>query len=177
MRKSPPGVSQGPAEVFRKRFFWISLAAIIITGTILLLIILVIGKGGSTDLAIVKDGFWIRPYHEGGLHCAIVSIQNQSNRTSPKFGVHFYRGDPNKYGPMTHSAGPIKPGEVWNERTQPFALKEGVNEILVVLDPYDQVGESDETNNRALLTVVANENKIIKKTLSCPLGKSAKSHK
>ena len=92
-------------------------------------------------------------------------------RVSRSFRVRFYRGDPadnlNEKGqPQTGSygAGPIKPGDVWNEKTLPFALGEGVNEFYVILDTEDLVAETDETNNSALLKVLVKEGQISKAT-------------
>jgi hypothetical protein len=115
----------------------------------------------TIDVAV--ESFDIRPYPEGGLYTATVSIRNKGTKESPKFGVNFYRGDPNETKPMTHEAGPIKPGKVWNERSMPFALKEGANEIAVLLDPDNTIGESDRTNNEASMKVVVKDGKIVEK--------------
>lgn len=116
---------------------------------------------GAIDVAI--EDFKIRPYLEGGLYSVVVSIRNKGDRVSPKFGVYFYRDYPDKKKPMTHGAGPIKPGDIWNEVSMPFALKEGVNELWVVIDPHDKVAESDETNNRAHMRVSLRQGIIVEK--------------
>jgi hypothetical protein len=76
---------------------------------------------------------------------------------------------------MTHGAGPIKPGDVWNEGSMPFALKEGTNEIAVVLDPANLISESNEMNNQALMTVVVKDGKIVEKKVSISSAKVEKS--
>lgn len=161
MRKSSPSDSQGPAIVLRKRFWWVGLAAIITAAAILLLMVTLMAKRRTIDLVIAKNSFEIRPYSEGGLHSVVFSIRNEGNTASREFRLYFYRDDPDQLNPMDHGAGPIEPGDVWNAMSGPFALKEGVNEIVVVLDPHDAVKESDETNNRASLRVVVSEGQIV----------------
>jgi len=118
---------------------------------------------GAIDVAI--EDFKIKPYPEGGLYSVIVSIRNKGSRASPAFGVYFYRGDPDKVKPMTHGAGPIKPGDIWNEASMPFALKEGVNDMVVAIDPENAIAESDETNNRASMTIIIKDGNIVEQSV------------
>jgi uncharacterized membrane protein len=122
----------------------------------------------ETDIAI--EDIRIHPYREGGLYSVTVSIRNKAEGVSPKFGVYFYQGDPSDVKPMTHGAGPIEPGDGWNERSMPFALKEGTNQIIAIIDPDDSVAESDENNNRAWIRLIVNEGRITNKTTG--FGKS-----
>jgi hypothetical protein len=124
----------------------------------------------SSDQDIAIEGIRIDPYREGGLYSVTVSIRNKGEGVSPKFGVYFYQGDPGNVKPMTHGAGPIEPGDVWNARSMPFALKEGINQIAAIIDPDDSVAESDENNNRAWIRLVVNEGRITDKTTG--FGKS-----
>jgi hypothetical protein len=119
---------------------------------------------GVADVAV--EDFDIQPYPEGGLYSVFASIRNKGESTSPKFRVYFYKNDPERKKPMNHGAGPIKPGDVWNEGSMPFALQEGTNEIAVVLDPDNTIGESDRTNNEASIKVVVKDGKIIDKKVS-----------
>ena len=48
----------------------------------------------------------------------------------------------------------------------PFALREGTNEIAVLLDPDNTLGESDRTNNEASMKVVVKDGKIVEKKVS-----------
>jgi len=160
----------------RQKYLWRISSFVIITAVILLVMVTVIDKKKSIDLAIAKNGFNIHPRPDGGLYFVVVSILNQGKFVSPEFPVNFYHGKPDQVEPKTHRAGPIEPGDVWREGTVPFALKEGVNEIVVVLDPYDKVEESNETNNSALLQVVVRQSKIVEKTLSCPFVKNQENH-
>jgi subtilase family serine protease len=96
---------------------------------------------------------------------ATVSIRNNGQAPSPKFIVNFYLGDPENVEPMTHGAGPIKPGEVWNEWSGPFGLNEGINEITVVLDPANLVDEPDEQNNSAVMEVTIKDGQIVEKSV------------
>ncbi|MHC5059673.1 MAG: DUF4019 domain-containing protein [Planctomycetota bacterium] len=124
--------------------------------------------GLKADMAI--EDVRIQPYQQGGLYTVTVSIRNKGKSSSPKFGVYFYQGDPSEVEPMTHGAGPIEPGDVWNERSMPFALKEGTNQITAIIDPDNSVAESDENNNHAWIRLVVNENRITDKTTG--FGKS-----
>ncbi len=128
-------------------------------------------ESGTVDIAI--DDFKIRPYPEGGLYSVVVSIKNKGNITSSDFGVYFYRNDPDKRKPMTHKAGPIKAGDVWNESSMPFALKRGINKIVVVIDPDNRIAESDETNNSASMKVVVKNGQIIEKKVTIKTAKKA----
>ncbi len=119
------------------------------------------GENISVDIGI--EDFDIQQYPEGGLYTVTVSIRNKGSAESPSFGVYFYRGDPNEVKPMTHGAGPIKAGDVWREGSMPFALKEGTNEITVILDPTDEIGESNETDNEASMKVVVKDGRIVDK--------------
>ncbi|MFC1677884.1 CARDB domain-containing protein [Planctomycetota bacterium] len=146
-----------------KNLWWSGLIAvvIIVIAIIFMLMVSVVDKKQSIDLAIAKNGFNIQPQPDGELYFVVVSILNQGKVISPEFPVNFYHGNPEQVEPKIHHAGPIEPGDVWRESTVPFALKEGVNEIFVVLDPYDKVKESDETNNSASLRVIFNEGQIV----------------
>jgi hypothetical protein len=162
----------------RKRFFRVGLAAVVIAAVAAsVLAILMLGGPRNVDMAIGKDGLSIQPYRERGLHTFTVAIINRGRSTSPQFGVYFYRGDPCQVAPWTHSAGPIEPGGLWGERTLPFALDEGTNQITVVLDPDNLVVESEETNNRASLNVVVSKGEIVEKTPSYPGGSSEETQK
>jgi beta-lactamase regulating signal transducer with metallopeptidase domain/outer membrane lipoprotein-sorting protein len=123
-------------------------------------------KTGAEVVDVAVEDFNISPYPAGGLYTVTVSIRNRGRAESPKFGVNFYRGDPNEVKPMIHEAGPIKPGDVWREGSMPFALKEGANEIAVLLDPDNTLGESDRTNNEASMKVVVKDGKIVEKKVS-----------
>jgi hypothetical protein len=135
---------------------------------------------GTID--IVAEDFTIRPYPAGGLYTVTVAIRNKGSQEAPPFRLNFYQGDPannlDLHGkPQTgsHGAGPIKPGDVWNESSSPFALKEGLNEIVVVLNTDRSVTESDETNNRASMKVVVEDGRIIEELISCPDSNNPKS--
>jgi hypothetical protein len=124
----------------------------------------------KTDVA--AEDFRIRPYPAGGLYTVTVAIRNNGSQQAPSFRLNFYQGDPannlNLHGKQqsgSHGAGPIKPGNVWNETSSPFALKEGSNEIVVVLDTDQSIAESDETNNLASMTVVVKDGRIIEKSV------------
>jgi hypothetical protein len=93
------------------------------------------------------------------------------------FKVYFYRNDPDHLKPMTHGAGPIKPGGVWHEGSMPFALKEGTNEIAAVLDPANLISESNEMDNQASMTVIVKDGKIVDKKVSISSAEVEKAEK
>ena len=134
-------------------------------------------KTGAGIVDVAVEDFNILPYPEGGLYTMTVSIRNKGEGTSPKFRVYFYKNDADRKNPMKHEAGPIKPGEVWKEGSMPFALKEGTNELAVVLDPDNTIGESDRTNNEASMTVVVKDGKIVEKKVSLSLAKDMTSRR
>jgi beta-lactamase regulating signal transducer with metallopeptidase domain len=126
---------------------------------------------GTIDVAV--EDFRINPYPAGGLYTVTVAIRNKGSQEAPPFRLNFYQSDPannlNLHGkPQTgsHGAGPIKPGDVWNESSSPFALKEGLNEITVVLNTDQRVPESDETNNRAFMRLIVKDGQIKEKSVS-----------
>jgi hypothetical protein len=119
-------------------------------------------SGKGYDVAI--EDFQLLPGLSQGLHTAVVSIRNRGDTTSPQVIVRFHAGDPT-VDDVIHGAGPIQPGDKWNEGSADFALKEGRNEVQVVLDPDDIVDELDETNNRAVLRVVANDGRIVEQSM------------
>jgi hypothetical protein len=105
----------------------------------------------------------------------VVSIQNGSRLTIPRFKLNFYRGDPNKNldeaGSVhggSHGAGPLEPGKQWNERTRDFHLTDGQYEFNVVLDFDNSISEIDEDNNRAVLHVKIEDGRIADKLVTCP---------
>jgi len=174
MRRSSPNTWQHAAGERSKSRLWIGLVVILILAALGSVgVLLLIGLHPEVDIAIgQRDGFAIHPYRESGLHTVTVAIINRGKGSAGRFGVYFYRGDPNKVQAMTHNAGPIKSGGMWRERSMPFALNEGLNHIEVVLDPESIIKETDETNNRALLEVVFREGKIVEQTPSYPGARS-----
>ncbi|OHB56887.1 MAG: hypothetical protein A2Y12_03010 [Planctomycetes bacterium GWF2_42_9] len=130
-------------------------------------------SGDSHDVDVYIEDFNIYPYDVGELYRLTVKIGNKGAATSPAFRMNFYKGDP-KYNlnlfdkPQSgnHGAGPIKPGEFWNECSQPFAINEGENYFSAVLDTENNIAESNENNNQAILFVKAENGKIIKKFVS-----------
>jgi beta-lactamase regulating signal transducer with metallopeptidase domain len=117
-------------------------------------------SGAGCDVAIEECRVVAVP--ERGTFAAHVSIRNRGRAASPQFIVDFYLGDPKTAKPMIHGAGPIQPDGVWNESSQPFGLKEGVNQVQVALDPAGMVDELDRTNNRVLVTVEVHDGQIVK---------------
>jgi hypothetical protein len=97
------------------------------------------------------------------LYYAVASIRNYGKVTSPALLVSFCRDVASHVKPTIHGAGPIEPGKVWDECSSSFGLKEGVNEVSVVLDPANMVEELNESNNRALLRVVVEDGRIVEK--------------
>ena len=105
----------------------------------------------------------------------MVSIQNRSNVTIPRFKLRFYRGDPSKNQDEAgneqegwHGAGPIEPDKTWGERTYGFHLPDGQYEFSVFLDCDNSISEIDENNNRAELNVKIEKGQIADKSVTCP---------
>jgi hypothetical protein len=122
----------------------------------------------NVDLYI--EDFKIKPYETGGLYTVTAKIGNRGTATAPAFRMNFFRGDPkdnlNLHGKAqtgSHGAGPIKPGEFWNESSRPFSLKEGINQLAVVLDTDNSIAETNALNNSAEIKVLFENGKIIEK--------------
>jgi len=111
-------------------------------------------ESAKVDIAVGDKDFDVMKVSDG-LFRAVIGIYNEGSAPSPKFGVYFYAGDPDKGGRLlaTHGAGPIMPGDIWREGTHPHRLEPGESTISVVVDPGNKVEESDETNNKASRTI------------------------
>lgn len=117
------------------------------------------GKGSDA----ATEGFKVHPGRTEGTYAAAVSIRNRGGAASPQIIVRFRVGD-RLVDAATHLAGPLKPGEVWNEGSTDFVPTDGVHVIQVSLDPEDQVEELDETNNQASLRIVVKEGKVVEQS-------------
>ncbi len=82
---------------------------------------------------------------------ATIPLRNRGSVPIPRFRVNFCAGDSDKGGRLlsAQAAGPIMPGDTWREYNPGLKLEPGENIISVVVDPDNQVDESDETNNKA----------------------------
>jgi CARDB len=118
------------------------------------------------DLAI--DKFEVRADPDLSTYAAVASIRNRGTATSPKLTVNFYRGDPATVRPMPQRVSPIKSDKVRSQSSLPFALREGVTEVHVVLDPANVIEESDEANNRASLRMVIRDGQIVEQSIALP---------
>jgi beta-lactamase regulating signal transducer with metallopeptidase domain len=123
------------------------------------------------DVDLYVADFSIKPYETGGLYTVTAKIGNRGTATAPEFRLNFYRGDPkdnlNLHGkPQSGSngAGPIKPGEFWNESSMPFSLEQGVNELSVVLDTDNSIAETNKLNNSAEMNILFKNGEIIKQS-------------
>ncbi len=127
-----------------------------------------IARSPVTGCDVAIEDFKLRADPDLGTFAAIVSIRNKGVATCPKIAVHFYRGDPEIATPMMHGAGPLEPDQTWNEVSSQFGLREGANEVSVVLDPGNLVAEPDETNNRATLRIVIRDGQIAEQSIVPP---------
>ncbi len=124
-----------------------------------------VARSAVTGCDVAIEDFKVRADPDLGTFAAIVSIRNRGVAACPKIAVYFYRGDPEIATPMMHGAGPLEPGQTWNEVSSQFALREGANEVSVVLDPGNLVAEPDETNNRATLRIVIRNGQITEQSI------------
>jgi len=108
----------------------------------------------KADIAVEDKNLTVKKLPDGRFK-ALIRIYNKGAKPTPEFGVYFYAGDPDKEGRLlaTHAAGPIMPGGNWGESNPRLELKPGEDTISVVVDPDNKVEESDETNNKASMTV------------------------
>lgn len=124
-----------------------------------------IARSPITGCDVAIEDFKVEADPDLGTFRAVVSIRNQGAAVCPKIAVHFYRGDPEMATRMMHGAGPLEPGQTWNEASSQFALREGANEVHVVLDPGNLVSEPDEANNRATLRVTLRDGQIAEQSI------------
>ncbi|HUU18202.1 MAG TPA: CARDB domain-containing protein [Sedimentisphaerales bacterium] len=124
---------------------------------------------------ITPADFDIRLDKKRGICNLVVSIQNESGLSIPKFKLKFYRGDLsdnlNEVGNVHsgwHEAGPIESGKRWNEGTRDFHLPDGQYDFNVFLDFDNSISEIDENNNRALLQVRIEKGRIAGKSVTRP---------
>ena len=133
-----------------------------------------IGEKGKAveEVDITPADFDVRLEQEREVCDLVVSIQNESSVTIPKFKLKFYRGNPSdnldeasNIHSGWHEAGPIEPGKRWNESTRDFHLPDGRYEFNVLLDYDNSISETDETNNRASMTIVIKDGNIVEKSV------------
>lgn len=117
----------------------------------------------NNEIDIAVDDFKIEAVENSALLRVVVSIKNNTNETIPQFKLRFYKGDHllnlNESGkPQSgwHNAGPLEPGQKWNETTRPIGPGDGKHKFTVILDYDNEFEESDETNNAARISFTKN---------------------
>ena len=133
-------------------------------------------KSSNEKIDIKIENFDINTVYEGkDLYRAIVSIHNDNNISTPEIHIRYYRSDPknnlNERG-ETHSgyhiAGPLKPGQQWNESTGPFEIPDGIHQFFVILDYENKISETNENNNQASLRITVKDGRMVEKTVQLP---------
>jgi hypothetical protein len=111
-------------------------------------------SAGTVDIIVEEKDLVIQENADGTFDTRIL-IHNRGSAPSPRFRVNFHAGDPDEGGRLLseHGAGPIMPRGTWGERDPGLKLRPGETVISVVVDPDNQVEESDETNNKASRTI------------------------
>ncbi|MEN6425050.1 MAG: transglutaminase domain-containing protein [Phycisphaerales bacterium] len=104
----------------------------------------------TIDIAVDDTSLDVKPNADGSF-TAMITIRNKGVAPSPRFGVYFYAGDPQKQGRLlaTHGSGPIMPGGTWREYNPQLRLQPDEDTIVVIVDPQSKVQELDESNNKA----------------------------
>jgi hypothetical protein len=107
-------------------------------------------ESSEVDIAIDNKDLVVQKQPDG-FFLARIRISNKGSIPSPRFGVYFYAGDPDKGGRLLarHGAGPIMPGSSWGEYNPRLKLESSEAVISVVIDPDNRVEETDEVNNKA----------------------------
>ena len=107
-------------------------------------------ESSEVDITIDNKDLVVQKQPDGRF-LARIRISNKGSIPSPRFGVYFYAGDPDKGGRLLsrHGAGPIMPGGSWGEYDPRLKLESSEAVISVVIDPANRVEETDETNNKA----------------------------
>ncbi len=114
----------------------------------------------TVRLVIPELGFTLDRYPEGGLYDLCAAVRNDGKDPVP-FDVGFYINDPARKTPQTIGGGTVKPGEIFREGNQPFALKEGTNHLVALLDPNNKIPNLDRSADLAQIKVVVKNGKIV----------------
>ena len=109
------------------------------------------------DLAITDASFSMRLGEDSNQMGMNITIANKGNVVAPEIDVYFYRGEPGQGRAFTHRAGPIRPGEVWNETTGTRHEWGDPATFSAVIDPGNKLPETDETNNTIILKLDSGE--------------------
>jgi len=119
------------------------------------------GKSAGTVDIVVEDNGLIIKENPNGSFDTVILIHNKGSMPSPQFRVNFYAGDPDEGGRLLseHNAGPIMPRNTWGERDPGLILKPDEDTIAVVVDPYNKVEESNETNNKVSKVIPGRQSK------------------
>jgi len=127
-------------------------------------------ESSEIDIVVENKDLVVKKQLDGRFQ-AEIRIYNKGSVPSPKFGVNFYAGDPDKGGRLLaqHSAGPIMPGSSWGEYNPRLKLESSEATISVMIDPDNHVEESDETNNKASAMIPGKQPK--KSAETAPLNK------
>jgi hypothetical protein len=117
-------------------------------------------SAGTVDIA-VEDKDLIIKENPNGSFDTVILIHNKGSMPSPQFRVNFYAGDPDEGGRLLskHNSGPIMPRGTWGERDPGLILKPDEDTITVVIDPYNKVAESNETNNKVSRVIPGKQSK------------------
>ena len=116
----------------------------------------------SPDLFINAYDIWTDPVsiREGDVAGVGVNVRNASNRTVSDVEIRFYDGDPNDGGTIIGAGTYVLPfispygvAAQWTGKVWDTTGLGGDHEVYVMIDPDDDIPESDETNNAANRTI------------------------
>ena len=116
----------------------------------------------SPDLFINAYDIWTDPVsiREGDVAGVGINVRNASNRTVSDVEIRFYDDDPNDGGTIIGAGTYVLPfispygvAAQWTGKIWDTTGLGGDHEIHVVIDPDDEIPESDETNNAASRTI------------------------
>ena len=125
-----------------------------------------INESTKVDIAIEDKDLVVTKLSDQ-LFEAVIVLRNKGSVPIPRFRVNFCAGDPDKGGRLLspQAAGPIMPGGSWAEGNPQLRLRPGETVISVVVDPGNEVEESDETNNKAsqIISMIVSESEKVDK--------------
>lgn len=115
-------------------------------------------NSGAVNVSVLN--LKVVPDKQEGLFVAGANIQNTSDEPVDRFSIYFYINDPLRKNPRTHEGGPLRPKGTWHEMAPHLELKEGSNQVEVVIDVDDRIPETNEYDNLKAIQVVVQNGKV-----------------
>lgn len=126
-------------------------------------------KMGS-EVNLVVTELVVLPYPEDGLWQVVATIYNDSDVPVEAFDMDFHINDPERKN-SKRCGGVIEPQAEFHEATLPFGLEEEtVHTIEVVIDPDQEIQETNEGDNCKAIEVTVKDGVIVQSPSASPVS-------